>query len=73
MEGLPCIQGAAGVCKACVSVPTLCMGTCGASIHELHSGATLAQGLRRAVHKELAFKLLLFFIFLFPPPTLFSF
>ena len=54
-------------------MPTLCEGLCGASIHVLHSGATLAQGLRRAIHKKLAFKLLLFFIFLVPPPTLFSF
>ena len=38
-----CHSGAAWVCKACACVPGLCEGTCGASIHQLVSGGTLAQ------------------------------
>ena len=38
-----CHSVAARVCKACALVPGLCEGACGASIHQLVSGGTLAQ------------------------------
>ena len=39
-----CHSEAARVCKACESAPTLCEGACGASIHQVVSGPSVASG-----------------------------